>query len=74
LERIRTTLDPTERLQVMFEVQRRLHESEPITALFFFDSPLAFDHRLQGVSPAPLGYANTIDGPRHWSWSTLELD
>jgi hypothetical protein len=53
----------------MYRLQRRLHEQEPVTALFFFDAPLIYDKRLQGVKPSPLGYANTIHGPREWRWA-----
>jgi len=69
LDAVRYTLDPEERLAEMYRLQRRLHEQEPVTALFFFDAPLIYDKRLQGVKPSPLGYANTIHGPREWRWA-----
>ncbi len=69
LDAVRYTLDPERRLAEMHALQRRLHEQEPVTALFFFDAPLVYDKRLQGVRPSPLGYANTIHGPREWRWA-----
>jgi peptide/nickel transport system substrate-binding protein len=69
LESVRYTIDPDERLAEMHRLQRRLHDLEPVTALFFFDAPLIHDKRLQGVRPSPLGYANTIHGPRGWRWA-----
>ena len=69
LEAVRYTLDPDERLARMHELQRRLHELEPVTALFFFDAPLAYRRNLEGVRPSPLGFANTTRGPREWRWS-----
>ena len=68
LDAVRYTLDPEQRLAEMHRLQRRLHELEPVTALFFFDAPLIYDKRLHGVKPSPLGYANTISGPRDWRW------
>ena len=62
------TFDPAERLEEMHRLQRVLHEREPVTALFFFDAPLAYDKRLVGVRPSALGYASTIHGPREWRW------
>jgi hypothetical protein len=53
----------------MHRLQRRLHELEPVTALFFFEQPLIYDKRLRGVQPSPLGYANTTHGPRAWRWA-----
>jgi len=69
LDAVRYTFDPDQRLAEMHRLQRRLHEQEPVTALFFFDAPLIYDKRLQGVRPSPLGYANTINGPRAWRWA-----
>ena len=72
LDAVRTTLDPTARLDAMHRLQRLLHEREPVTALFFFDAPLVYDRRLQGVRPSPLGFANTISGPRAWRWAAAQ--
>ena len=69
LDAVRYTFDPAERLAEMQQLQRRLHEQEPVTALFFFDAPLIHDRRLQGVRPSPLGYAASIHGPREWHWA-----
>jgi peptide/nickel transport system substrate-binding protein len=69
LDSVRYTLDAEQRLKEMHQLQRLLHEQEPVTALFFFDAPLVYDKRLLGVHTSPLGYANSIHGPRHWRWS-----
>jgi len=69
LHAVRYTFDPDERLAEMHRLQRRLHEQEPVTALFFFDAPLIHDKRLRGVRPSPLGYAASIHGPREWRWA-----
>jgi len=69
LDAVRYTFDPDQRLAEMHALQRRLHEQEPVTALFFFDAPLIYDKRLRGVRPSPLGYAASIHGPREWRWA-----
>jgi len=69
LDTVRTTFDPEPRLAGMHRLQRLLDEQQPVTALFFFDAPLVYDKRLDGVRPSPLGYANTIHGPREWRWA-----
>jgi peptide/nickel transport system substrate-binding protein len=69
LDLVRTTIEPEARRAAMFRLQRLLDERQPVTALFFFDAPLVYDKRLLGVRPSPLGYANTIHGPREWRWS-----
>lgn len=74
LEAVSHTLDPDLRRVEMFRLQRLLHEREPVTALFFFDAPLAYDKRLAGVTLSPLGYANTIHGPREWRWVEHEAN
>ena len=68
LEEVQATFDPAERIAAMERVQQILHESEYITSLFCFNSPLAYDRRLAGVSTSPLGFMNTMNGPRNWSW------
>ena len=69
LDAVRYTFDPDQRLAEMHRLQRRLHEQEPVTAVFFFDAPLIYDKRLLGVRPSPLGYAASIHGPREWRWA-----
>ncbi len=68
LDAVRYTFDPEERLAEMHRLQRRLHEQEPVTALFFFEQPLIYDKRLRGVRTTHLGYASTTHGPRKWRW------
>jgi peptide/nickel transport system substrate-binding protein len=65
----RGTFDPDRRRQIYYRLQARLHELEPITCLFYFDSPVLHDKRLRGVTASPLGYWRTTRGPRLWHWS-----
>ena len=69
LEEGRVTFDGEKRREVYHRLQRRLHELEPITCLFYFSSPVLHDRRLRGVTPSPLGFWQTTQGPRVWRWS-----
>jgi peptide/nickel transport system substrate-binding protein len=69
LERGRQTFEPAARREVYFELQRRLHDLEPLTTLFNFATPVLFDRRLEGVRPSPLGHLVTVEGPRSWHWT-----
>lgn len=69
LEQGRGTFEFEPRREAYRQLQRRLHDQETFTVLFYFDSPLIHDKRLEGVVPMPLGYANSIRGPREWRWS-----
>jgi len=64
----RTTFDPSRRREIYRALQRRLAELQPVAALFDFDTPVLLDARLRGVTPSPLGFLRTTQGPRTWSW------
>jgi len=70
LEQGRELFDPLARREVYYELQRRLHEREPLTTLFNFATPVLFDRRLEGIQPSPLGHLVTTEGPRQWHWTT----
>jgi peptide/nickel transport system substrate-binding protein len=69
LERGRSVTDPDERREIYRELQRRLHDLQPIMALLHFATPVLHDRRLQGIQPSPLDYWRTTGGPRSWRWS-----
>ena len=69
LEEGRRAFDVEARREIYYRLQRRLHELEPLTCLFYFSSPVVHDQRLEGVRPSAIGYARTLDGPRLWRWN-----
>ena len=66
LERGRASWDADERLHIYRELQRRLHELQPLGYLFHLPIPVLHDRRLQGVVPTPIDYWRTSRGPRVW--------
>jgi peptide/nickel transport system substrate-binding protein len=69
LELGRETFDVAERRRIYSKLQRRLAETEPVTVLFHFATPMMHTRGLQGIVTSPVGYALTTEGPRRWSWS-----
>lgn len=69
LEEGRRTLDPAARREVYVRLQRRLHETEPISCLFHIASPIVHHPRLEGLAPSPIGIWLTTPGPRAWHWA-----
>ena len=65
----RATFDESERLAIYGQLQKALHEREPITCTFNFASPVLYDDRLSGVTASPLGVLLTTDGPSRWRWT-----
>ena len=65
----RQSFDDAERHELFAALQRRLHELEPLSALFYFRTPVLHDKRLAGVVSSPIGYMRTTAGPRLWRWS-----
>jgi peptide/nickel transport system substrate-binding protein len=68
LEEGRGTFDVERRIEVYHALQRRLHELQPLTCLFYFATPVLHDRRLAGVVYSPLGFLSTSVGPRVWRW------
>ena len=69
LEAGRTTFDEVKRVEVYRQLQRRIHDLEALTAVYYFSTPLLHHAELEGVRTPPLGYLRTTAGPRLWSWA-----
>jgi peptide/nickel transport system substrate-binding protein len=74
LEAGREAFDPGERHRIYRRLQARLHDLEPVTCLFYFSSPVLHDRRLLDVTPSPLDYWRTTQGPRLWRWSEARVE
>ncbi len=68
LEQGRTTVEVRARRAIFFELQRRLHELQPIGCLLHFPTPVLHDRRLQGIVSSPLDHWRITRGPREWHW------
>lgn len=68
----RSTFDVDRRRQIYHRLQRRLHEIEPISPLFYFKLPVLHDVRVQGIEPSAVDLYRTTAGPRNWRW--IEAD
>ncbi|MEW6523922.1 MAG: peptide-binding protein [Bacillota bacterium] len=55
IEEGRRTLEFEARKQVYHELHRRLHETQPVTFMFFTESIAGVHQRFQGVAPSPVG-------------------
>lgn len=66
IERARETDDRAERTGLYALVQRRLHELEPDTVLFYPVSRLAVSRELHGLETSPLGVLSFWPGPFLW--------
>lgn len=64
----RRTFDRSARRDIYHALQRRIHETEPISCLFHFAVPVLYDARLTGLSPSPIGLWLAAPGPRNWRW------
>lgn len=65
----RRTFDTESRRKIYHDLQRRLQELQPAACLFHFPSPVLHDKRLQGITPSPMDYWRTTQGPRVWRWT-----
>lgn len=68
LELGRIETDEEARREIYRELQRRVHEAEPIACLYQFAQVALVDRRLRGPAPSPLGVFESWPGPRGWSW------
>lgn len=68
LELGRTTFEQDSRKEIYGQLQRRLHELQPLAFLVQFGSPVLYDRRLQGIEPSGLDIYRTTKGPRVWRW------
>ncbi|HCC32714.1 MAG TPA: peptide-binding protein [Clostridiales bacterium] len=59
----RRTMDFAARKQVYYQLHRRLHDTQPVTFMFFREAILGVDQRFQGVVPSPIG---TLWNVEHW--------
>lgn len=66
LEEGRREFDPRRRREIYFELQERLHELEPLMAMFHFRTPVLHRAGLRGVEPSAAGLWNIDPGPRAW--------
>ncbi|MDQ7007708.1 MAG: ABC transporter substrate-binding protein [Acidobacteriota bacterium] len=69
IEEGRRSLDRQARREIYSRLQRRLHQLEPQTVLFYPMSPLAYDRRLENLETSPLGPLRFIPGASNWRWS-----
>ncbi|HSW51050.1 MAG TPA: peptide-binding protein [Bryobacteraceae bacterium] len=59
----RSTMDFAARKQIYHQLHRRLHETQPVTFMFFSEAILGVDQRFQGVVPSPIGSLWNVE---HW--------
>ena len=71
LEAGTSTFDDAARIAIYHELQRRLHETEPLTCLFYFSTPVLFDRELKGITPSPRDIYRISTGPRLWHWADI---
>lgn len=69
LEEGRTTIDQAARQDTYRKIQARLHELEPMSALFQMAQPVVHDAGLLGVASSPMGLLAFDPGPRAWHWA-----
>jgi peptide/nickel transport system substrate-binding protein len=69
IERGRRELDRGKRREIYGKMQRLLHESEPMTVLFYPESKVAAHRGLEGFEVAPTGYLDVVPGPKAWRWN-----
>ncbi len=68
----RDCFDPELRLEIYRALQRRIYETEAVSAQFHFSSPVIHDRHLAGIHPSPIDIYRTADGPRLWHWTAQE--
>jgi peptide/nickel transport system substrate-binding protein len=69
LEAGRDATSDGERRAAYHALQRRLYDLEAISCTFYFSTPVLHDRRLEGVTPSPIDYWRTTEGPRVWRWT-----
>jgi peptide/nickel transport system substrate-binding protein len=72
LEAGRVTFDPEERREIYHRLQHRLHDLEPLSALFHFSTPVLHRPGLRGLEPSAIDFWRTEPGPRGWYWESAE--
>jgi peptide/nickel transport system substrate-binding protein len=65
---VRTSPDAETRRQASAQIQHRLQEMEPITALYHARALLMLPPSLHGVETSGVGIFNFAPGPRAWYW------
>jgi peptide/nickel transport system substrate-binding protein len=68
LEAGRHSFDEAERRRIYYELQRRLHELEPLSYILHLATPVLHHRRLAGIEPSPLDEWRHTRGPRVWHW------
>ncbi len=63
IEEGRRTMDFAARKQVYHQLHQRLHDTQPVTFMFFIEAIVGVDKRFQGVTPSPIG---TLWNVEHW--------
>ena len=59
----RRTMDFAARKQIYHQLHRRLHDTQPVSFMFFVEAIFGVDQRFQGVTPSPIG---TLWNVEHW--------
>jgi peptide/nickel transport system substrate-binding protein len=59
----RRTMDFAARKQIYHRLHQRLHDTQPVTFMFFTEAIIGVDQRFQGVVPSPIG---TLWNVEHW--------
>lgn len=68
LEEGRHTYERDARREIYFALQRRLHDLEPLTGLFYFRTPSVLREDLAGVVTSPHDLYRSYPGPVAWRW------
>jgi peptide/nickel transport system substrate-binding protein len=68
LDIVRTSTDEALRRQASTELQGRLQEMEPVTALYHARALLMVPPSLRGVETSSMGLFAFVPGPRAWHW------
>ncbi len=68
IERARRIHDRAERTAIYRRIQRRLHEDEPMTVLFYPRSRVAVSREIADFVSGPAGYIDFWPGPAGWRW------
>jgi len=68
LDVVRTSTDEGLRRRASADIQHRLQEMEPVTALYHARALLLLPASLKGVETSPVGLYAFSPGPRAWHW------
>lgn len=71
IERARHLHARAERTRLYHRIQRKLHEDEPMTVLFYPRSRIAVSRQLDGLAVGPAGYLDFWPGPSAWKWKDM---